>query len=105
MEGPFSAGATITVATAAMCYGPNCTDFLIPKQVGQLVMIFSLGDAQPIYPLSVDGIDVDKKTRYLYACGSNRHMTIAANRVLIQESGRRSKAACGQERKLGWLYI
>jgi hypothetical protein len=64
-KGPFSGGATITVATAAMCYGPNCTDFLIPKQVGQLVMIFSLVDAQPIYPLSVDGIDVDKKTRYL----------------------------------------
>ena len=28
-------------------------------------MIFSLGDAQPIYPVSVDGIDVDKKTREL----------------------------------------
>jgi hypothetical protein len=64
-KGPFSPGATITVATAAMCYGPSCTAFVIPKQVGQLVMIFSLGDAQPIYPMSVDGIDVDKKTREL----------------------------------------
>jgi len=61
-KGPFSAGATITVATAATCYGPSCTAFLVPKQVGQSVMIFSLGDAQPIYPMLVDGVDVDKKS-------------------------------------------
>jgi hypothetical protein len=64
-KGPFPAGATITVATSAMCYGPSCTAFLAPKQVGQSVMILSLGDAQPIYPMMIDGIDVDKKTREL----------------------------------------
>jgi len=61
-KGPFAAGATMT-ATTALCFGPNCNP--IPTQVGQVVMIFSLGDAQPIYPMSVDGIDVDKKTREL----------------------------------------
>ena len=39
-KGPFLAGATITVATSAMCYGPSCTAFT-PKQVGQSVMISS----------------------------------------------------------------
>jgi hypothetical protein len=63
-KGPFSAGATITAATAAMCYGPNCK--LYPTQAGQLVLIFSLGDVQPIYPIiAVDGRDVDRKTREL----------------------------------------
>lgn len=60
-KGPFSAGATITAATAALCYGADCKPN--PTQAGQMVLIFSLGDVQPIYPIiSVDGIDVDKKT-------------------------------------------
>jgi hypothetical protein len=49
-KGPFRAGATITAATTAMCFGPSCMALLNPKQAGQLAVIFSLGDLQPIYP-------------------------------------------------------
>jgi hypothetical protein len=53
-----------TAATAALCYGTGCK--LYPTQAGQLVVIFSLGDVQPIYPIiSVYGIDVEEKTREL----------------------------------------
>jgi hypothetical protein len=63
-KGPFPADAAITAATAALCYGPACK--LYPTQAGQLVLVFSLGEVQPIYPIiSVDGRDVDKKTREL----------------------------------------
>jgi hypothetical protein len=50
-KGPFPAGATITAASTALCLGPSCAVQLIPKQTGQLAVIFSLGDAQPIYPI------------------------------------------------------
>jgi hypothetical protein len=56
-KGPFSAGATVTAATAAMCYGPRCTDFLFPKKVGQFAVISSLQDLQPIFPISGYGVD------------------------------------------------
>jgi len=50
-KGPFSAGATITAATTALCFGPSCIVQLNPKQAGQMAVIFSLGDVQPIYPI------------------------------------------------------
>jgi hypothetical protein len=50
-KGPFSAGATMTAATTAMCFGPSCIVHLIPKQVGETAVILSLGDVQPIYPI------------------------------------------------------
>ena len=50
-KGPFSAGATITAATTAMCFGPSCMVHLIPKQAGETAVILSLGDVQPIYPI------------------------------------------------------
>lgn len=48
-KGPFPAHAAIDAATAALCYGPDCPPF--PKQLGQWVLMFSLGDVQPIYPI------------------------------------------------------
>jgi hypothetical protein len=66
-KGPFSAGATITATTVGMCYGPDCPQF--PKQAGQLVVLFSLGDMQPIYPIieryGVDEAHIEKATHQL----------------------------------------
>ena len=68
-KGPFSAGATITAATVGMFYGPDSPPF--PKQAGQLVVLFSLGDKQPIYPIieryTVDEAHVEKATHELDA--------------------------------------
>jgi hypothetical protein len=68
-KGPFAAGTTMTAATAAMCYGPSCSPF--PTHAGQLVVIYSLGDVQPIYPVSVgytvDEAHVEKATHELDA--------------------------------------
>jgi hypothetical protein len=50
-KGPFQAGTTFTAATTAMCFGLSCRVLLNPKETGQLAVIFSLGDVQPIYPI------------------------------------------------------
>jgi hypothetical protein len=56
----------MTAATTALCHGTGCK--LYPTQAGQLVVIFGLGDVQPHYPIiSVDGINVEEKTRKLDA--------------------------------------
>jgi hypothetical protein len=68
-KGPFSAGGTFTAATAAMCYGPSCANFLIPKQVGQVIVLFALGDVQPVFPIveryGVDESRLDEAARKL----------------------------------------
>jgi hypothetical protein len=50
-KGPFSAGATIIAATSAYC-GPFPHCETIFKQPGQLAVIVSGGDEQPIYPIT-----------------------------------------------------
>jgi hypothetical protein len=51
-KGPFPVGSTITAATAAVCGGALCAPY--PTQVGALVVIFSLGDVQPLWPIMTD---------------------------------------------------
>ena len=50
-KGSFTAGAIMTAATTALCFGPSCMVQLIPKQAGETAVILSLGDVQPIYPI------------------------------------------------------
>jgi hypothetical protein len=68
-RGPFTAGTTITAATAGPCLGPECAP--LPTHAGQSAVIYSLGDVQPIYPvISVFGVDeanVEKATHELNA--------------------------------------
>jgi hypothetical protein len=54
-KGPFAAGSTMTAATTALCYGPQCRPF--PTQVGKLVVILAYVDVQPIYQISAHTVD------------------------------------------------
>jgi hypothetical protein len=69
-KGPFAAGTIITAATTEPCFGfgPICTPN--PAQAGQLAVILSYGDEQPIYSMLVYGVDeahVEQATRKLDA--------------------------------------
>ncbi len=49
-KGPFPAGATITATTlATMCLRPDCPPS--PNKTGQLLVLYSLGEVQPVYPI------------------------------------------------------
>jgi hypothetical protein len=72
-KGPFPAGARITAATAAICGGAGCEPY--PTQPGALVVIFSLGDVEPIWPVvtdySVDDAHIEQATRELDAIAAS----------------------------------
>jgi hypothetical protein len=90
-KGPFAAGTTMTAATTALCFGPDCRPF--PTQAGQLVVISSDIDEQPIYHFflaqGVDEAHVEQATRKLdalAALGADRSARLGESPATVPES-------------------